>query len=75
LSGGSTLRAISRKELERVIVPIPPRSAQDSIASIAAQISAMRRTIEVVQSSNSFIVKKLEELIEVLLDALTNPDQ
>ena len=67
LSGGTVLRAISKKDLNRIIIPIPNLQLQGILGSIAAQIEALNKATKDVTELNANMNLRLKELLSVLL--------
>lgn len=67
LSGGTVLRAISKKDLNRIIIPIPNLQLQGILGSIAGQIEALNKATKDVTELNADMNLRLKELLSVLL--------
>jgi type I restriction-modification system DNA methylase subunit len=70
LSGGTVLRAISKKDLNRIIIPIPNLQLQGILGSIAGQIEALNKATKDVTELNKDMNLRLKELLSVLLSVV-----
>ena len=72
LSGGTVLRAISKKDLNRIIIPIPNLQLQGILGSSAGQIEALNKATKDVTELNKDMNLRLKELLSVLLSVVVN---
>jgi len=72
LAGGTVLRAISKKDLNRIVIPIPTLQVQASIGSISNQVETLNKATREVAELNSQMNLRLKVLLSVLLAMITN---
>jgi hypothetical protein len=72
LAGGTVLRTISKKDLNRIIIPIPTAQVQATLGSIANQIETLNKATQDVAELNSQMNLRLEVLLSVLLAMITS---
>lgn len=72
LAGGTVLRAISKKDLNRIIIPIPTLQVQASIGSISNQVETLNKATREVAELNSQMNLRLKVLLSVLLAMIAN---
>ena len=70
LSGGTVLRAISKKDLNRIIIPVPNLQLQGILGSIAGQIEVLNNATKDVTELNANMNLRLKELLSVLLSVV-----
>jgi len=75
VAGGTVLRAISKKDLNRIIIPIPTLQIQGILGSIAGQVEALNKATQDVAELNNEINLRLKALLSVLLAAVITDDQ
>jgi restriction endonuclease S subunit len=69
------LRAISKKDLNRIIIPIPTLQIQAILGSIAGQVEVLNKATKDVAELNNEVNLKLKALLSVLLAAVVTDDQ
>lgn len=72
LAGGTVLRAISKKDLNRIIIPIPTTQVQATLGSIANQVETLNKATQDVAQLNSQMNLRLKVLLSVLLAMIAN---
>jgi hypothetical protein len=72
LAGGTVLRTISKKDLNRIIIPIPSAQVQATLGSIANQVETLNKATQDVAELNSQMNLRLEVLLSVLLAMIAN---
>ena len=75
LAGGTVLRAISKKDLNRIIIPIPTLQIQAILGSIAGQVEVLNKATQDVAELNNEVNLRLKALLSVLLAAVVTDDQ
>ncbi len=75
LAGGNVLRAISKKDLNRIIIPIPTLEVQEILGSIARQVEVLNKATQDVAELNNEMNKRLKTLLAVLLAVVATDDQ
>ena len=75
LAGGTVLRAIAKKDLNRIVIPIPTLQIQGILGSIAGQVEALNKVTQDVVELNNKMNKRLKTLLAVLLAAVVTDDQ
>jgi restriction endonuclease S subunit len=67
LAGGTVLRAISKKDLNRIVIPIPTLQVQASIGAISNQVETLDKATQDIAELNSQMNLSLKVLLSVLL--------
>lgn len=75
LAGGTVLRAISKKDLNRIIIPIPSLQIQAILGSIVGQVEVLNKATQDVAELNNEVNLRLKALLSVLLAAVVTDDQ
>jgi hypothetical protein len=72
LAGGTVLRAISKRDLNRIIIPIPTLQVQATLGSIANQVETLNKATQDIAELNSQMNLRLKVLLSVLLAMIAN---
>jgi predicted DNA-binding protein YlxM (UPF0122 family) len=75
LAGGTVLRAISKKDLNRIIIPIPTLQIQGILGSIAGQVEILHKTTQDVAELNNEVNLRLKTLLSILITHVASYDQ
>ena len=75
LAGGTVLRAISKKDLNRIIIPIPTLQIQAILSSIAGQVEVLNKATQDVAELNNEVNLRLKTLLSILITHVASYDQ